>query len=205
MRKSFELEDSFRNLNQIPRSEIQKRKTYNNILQTGKPERQLHYIVKTWTGNFLTFVMILACAAFLFTEVQTPAYDGETALKPAQFLAASVPVITYLAKSDSADQFNLNFNLTRKGVTIIDEPSWMETVNKTLSGQSSGKDAASPDEAYDVLVVYENRKPDKCKLWIDGDTVYIKKMKGQLVYKIEKEKSEKVIAMIRDMEKQVQF
>jgi hypothetical protein len=205
LRKSFELEDSFRNLNQIPRSEIQKRKTYNTILQNGKPGRQLNYIVKHWTGSFLTFVMVLACAAFLFTEVQTPAYDGQTASNPAQVLATSAPVITYLTKSDSGDLFNLHSNLTRKGVTIIDDPSWMETLNRTLNGQSSVKEVKSLDQAYDILVIYENRKPDKCKLWIDGDKVYIKKIKEQRIYKIEKDKSEKVIAMIRDMEEQVQF
>ncbi len=205
MRKSFELEDSFSNLNKIPRSEIQKRKTYNTILQTGKPERQLHSKIKNWTGSFLTFVMILSCAAFLFTEVQTPAQDVQSAFKPAQILAASVPVISYLTKSDSADMFNLHSNLTRKGVTIVDDSFWMETLNKTVNGNSSVEQPPSFDQAYDILLIYENRKPDKCKLWIADDTVYIKRIKEQRVFKIEINNSEKVIAMIRDMEKQVQF
>ncbi|CAM3765462.1 hypothetical protein [Mesobacillus thioparans] len=205
MRKSFELEDRFSNLNKIPRSEIQKRKTFNTILQNGKPERQLHCIIKNWTGSFLTFVMILSCAAFLFTEVQTPAQDVQSAIKPAQILASSVPVISYLTKSDSADMFKLHSNLTRKGVTIVDDAFWMETLNKTVNGHGSVEQHPSSDQVYDILLIYENRKPDKCKLWIVDDTVFIKRIKGPRVYTIEKDNSEKVIAMIRDMEKQVQF
>ncbi|MBS8263193.1 hypothetical protein DYI25_01930 [Mesobacillus boroniphilus] len=205
MKKSFELEGSFRRLSQIPRSEIQKRKTYNSIIQTGRPERPIRYILRNWTGSLLTFVMILVCAAYLLTVIKSPSHEGLAALNPSEVFAESEIVITYFTKSDSADHFNLHSNLTRKGISIIDEPSWLGIMNKTVNGLNNVKNAPEMEGAYDLLLIYEGRKPDKCKLWVNDNNVYIKRLKEQRVYKVEASKAAKVIAMIEDMEKQVQF
>ena len=205
MKKSFELEDSFRSLSQIPRSEIQKRKTYNTIVKTGRPDRPIGYIARNWTGSLLTIVMILVCAAYLLTEIKSPSQAGLAALNPAELFASSEIVITYLTKSDSAEHFNLHSNLTRKGVAIIDEPNWRGIMNRTVNGRNNVKNAPEMEGAYDLLLIYEGRKPDKCKLWINEENVYIKRVKEQRVYKVEASKAAKVIAMIEDMEKQVQF
>lgn len=205
MKKSFELEDSFMSLNHIPRSEIQKRKTYKTIVQTGRQASPIHYIARNWAGGLLTFVMILVCAAYLAAEIKSPYQDGIAAIKPAEVFVPSEIVITYLTKSDSADHFNLHANLTRKGVSIIDEPSWLGVMNGTVNGHKSVKNAPEMVGEYDLLLIYEGRKPDKCKLWISEENIYIKRLKEQPVYKVDKSKAAKVIAMIEDMEKQVQF
>jgi hypothetical protein len=205
LKKSFELEDSFKSLSHIPRSEIQKRKTYNTIVRIGRPDRPVHYIARNWTGSLLTFVMILVCSAYLLTEIKNPSQEGAAALNTAEIYAASEIVITYLTKSDSADHFNLHANLTRKGVSIIDEASWLATMNETINGRNSVKNAPDLEDGYDLLLIYEGRKPDKCKLWISEGNVYIHRMKEQRVYKVEASKAGKVISMIEDMEKQIQF
>ncbi|WP_102261959.1 hypothetical protein [Mesobacillus jeotgali] len=205
MKKSFELEDSFRGLSQIPRSEIQKRKTYKTIIQTVRPDMPIGYIARNWTGRLLTIVMILVCAAFLLTEINSPSQEGVAALNPAELFASSEIVITYLTKSDSPEQFNLHSNLTRKGVSIIDEQGWLEIVNNTVNGRNTVKNAPEMENAFDLLLIYEGRKPDQCKLWVNEENVYIKRVKDQRVYKVEANKADKVIAMIQDMEKQVQF
>lgn len=205
MKKSFELEDSFKSLSQIPRSEIQKRKTYNSIVQTGRPDRPIGYIARNWTGSLLTIVMILVCAAYLLTEIKSPSQEGLAALNPAELFPSSEIVITYLTKSDSAEQFNLHSNLTRKGVSIIDEPGWLEIMNRTVNGRNTVKNVPEMENAFDLLLIYEGRKPDQCKLWINEENVYIKRVKEQRVYKVEASKAAKVIAMIEDMEMQVQF
>ncbi|MEW8971785.1 hypothetical protein [Mesobacillus jeotgali] len=204
MKKSFELEDAFRSLNQIPRSEIQKRKTYNTILQSGRKQMP-NQCLANWTGSLLTVVMILVCGVYLLTEIQAPARNGLAALHSAEIAAESEVVITYLTKSDSADHFNLHSNLTRKGISIIDEPGWLEIMNTTVNGRTPVKNPPEMEEAYDLLLIYEGKKPDKCKVWISKDHVYIKRMKENKVYKVEDSQSDKVIAMIDDMEKQVQF
>ncbi|WP_139378347.1 hypothetical protein [Mesobacillus jeotgali] len=150
-------------------------------------------------------VLILACTAFLFNEIKAPAQDRQTALEPPQVLEASVPVITYLAKSDSAEHFSLHSNLTRKGVSIIDEPNWMESLNRTVNGRNRVEDQPAIEKGYDLLLIYENRKPVKCKLWIHEDNVYMKSLKDKQVFKMEEEKAQMIISMILDMEKQVQF
>jgi hypothetical protein len=204
LKKSFELEDAFRSLNQIPRSEIQKRKTYNTILQSGRKQMP-NQCLANWTGSLLTVVMILVCGVYLLTEIQAPARNGLAALHSAEIAAESEVVITYLTKSDSADHFNLHSNLTRKGISIIDEPGWLEIMNTTVNGRTPVKNPPEMEEAYDLLLIYEGKKPDKCKVWISKDHVYIKRMKENKVYKVEDSQSDKVIAMIDDMEKQVQF
>jgi hypothetical protein len=205
LKKSFELEESFRRLSQIPRSEIQKRKTFNTIVQTGRADRPIGYIARNWTGSFLTIVMILVCTAYLLTEIKNPSQEGVAALNPAELFTSSEIVITYLTKSDSPEQFNLHSNLTRKGVSIIDNPGWLEIVNKTVNGRNNVKNPPEMENSFDLLLIYEGRKPDQCKLWINEENVYIKRVKEQRVYKIEASKAAKVIAMIQDMEKQVQF
>jgi hypothetical protein len=205
LKKSFELEDSFRSLSQIPRSEIQKRKTYNTIVQTGRPESPTRYIARNWTGMLLTIAMVLVCSAYLLTEIKTPSQKGLAALNPTEILASSEIVITYLTKSDSAEQFNLHSNLTRKGVSIIDEPGWLEVMNGTVNGRNVVKNAPEMENTYDLLLIYEARKPDQCKLWIIDENVYVKRTKEQKVYKVEANKAAMVITMIEDMEKQVQF
>lgn len=205
MKKSFELEESFKSLNQIPRSEIQKRKTYNTILQTGRPERPVHYIARNWTGSLLTLVMILVCSAYLIGEIKSPSQEGAAAVNTAEIFPASEIVITYLTKSDSDDHFNLHSNLTRKGISIIDEPGWLATMNRTINGRNIVRNAPDPEDAFDLLLIYDGRKPDKCKLWISEENVYIKRMKEQGIYQVEANDAAKVIAMIEDMEKQVQF
>ncbi|WP_226644345.1 hypothetical protein [Mesobacillus subterraneus] len=204
MKKSFELEDHFKSLNQIPRSEIQKRKTYNTILQSGRKQRP-NQSFANWTGNLLTIVMILVCGAYLLTEIQAPAQDGSAAFHSSEIVAESEVVITYLTKSDSADHFNLHSNLTRKGILIVDEPGWLEIMKSTVNGQNNVKDAPEMKSAYDLLLIYEGKKPDKCKVWINKNQVYIKRLKENKVYKVEESQAAKVIAMIDDMEKQVQF
>jgi hypothetical protein len=205
LKKSFELEDSFRRLSQIPRSEIQKRKTYNTIIQTERPDRPIGYISRNWIGSLLTIVMILVCTAYLLTEIKNPSQQGLAAINPAELFTSSEIVITYLTKSDSAEQFNLHSNLTRTGVSIIDEPGWLEIVNQTVNGRNNVKNSPKIENAFDLLLIYEGRKPDQCKLWINGEEVYIKRVKEQRVYKVEAGKAAKVVAMIKDMEKQVQF
>jgi hypothetical protein len=205
LKKSFELEDSFSNLSKIPRSEIQKRKTYNAIIQAGRQERPFQYIARNWTGNLLTFVMILVCSVYLIGEIKSPAQEGLAALEPAEIFAGSEIVITYLTKSDSAEHFNLHSNLTRKGVSIIEEPGWLGILNQTVNGQNQAKNVPEMEGEYDLLLIYDGRKPDKCKLWIKDENVFIKRVKEQRVYKVEKSKAARVINMIEDMEKQVQF
>ncbi|WLR53738.1 hypothetical protein LC048_14565 [Mesobacillus subterraneus] len=205
MKKSFEIKDSFRSLSQIPRSEIQKRKTYNSILQTGRPNQSISYIARNWSGRLLTLVMILVCSAYLLTEIKSQSPEGLAAINPAELLAPSEIVITYLTKSIPSEPFNLHSNLTRKGVSIIDDQGWLEIMNRTVNGRNPVKNAGEMENTFDLLLIYEGRKPDKCKLWVNDGNVYIKRVKEQRIYKVEASNTAKVIAMIEDMEKQVQF
>ncbi|RSD28270.1 hypothetical protein [Mesobacillus subterraneus] len=205
MKKSFELEDSFRSLNHIPRSEIQKRKTYNTILQASKNPKRYRYIFSHWTGVFLTFAMILACTAFLLVQVLNPAYGEQTAAKPAELLTASDIVVTYMTKSVSGDIFSLQSNLTRKGVSIIDDPVWMKTMNDAVNSRKAETNAPVMGDSYDLLLFYDNRKPDKCKLWVHNGEVYLKRIKETKVYKIDSGKSVFVTNLIDKIEKQAAF
>ncbi len=203
MKKSFELEDTFRNLNHIPRSEIQKRKTYNAITQTSRPNTDLNVIFTQCTGFFLTLAMVLVSAVFLFTQMQD-SVQGQLK-QPEEFLYASEVVVTYVTKSVSDDSFGLESNVTRKGVAIVENPAWMKTVSMAVNSKKTEVNAPAMKDAFDVLLVYNNKKPDKCKLWISKNEVYIQPMKDRSVYKIESSEAGFIIRMIEDMEKQVRF
>lgn len=205
MRKSFELEDSFRSLNHLPRSQTQKRKTYNHIMQTSKPKKQFNNLFGNWTGVILTFAMVLICSAFLYTQISNPVHSEQSALKPADQVAADEVVQTYLAKADSEHYFSLNSNLTRKGVVIIEDPAWRKTIKEALKSRAAVAQVPATEKAFDILIVFEGSKSAKYKLSISGDEVFIKQFNDEKNYRIATNQASLIINAIKDMEKQVHF
>jgi hypothetical protein len=205
LKKSFELEDSFRSLNHIPRSQTQKRKTYNYIVQTSKPKKQFNNLFGNWTGVFLTFAMVLFCSAFLYSQIIDPVHSQQSTMKPAEQGAAGKVIQTYLAKSDADHYFSLNSNLTRKGVVIIEDPSWRKTINEALKSRIAVAQVPVENKAFDLLIVFEGSKSVKCKLTISGNDVFIKQYNDENFYKIPTKHASLIINAIEDMEKQVQF
>jgi hypothetical protein len=205
LKKSFELEDSFRSLNHIPRSQTQKRKTYIHIMQTSKPKKQFNNLFGNWTGVFLTFVMVLFCSAFLYSQIINPVHSQQSAMKPAELVAAGEVVLTYLAKSDSDHYFSLNSNLTRKGVVIIEDPAWRKTIQEALNSRTVVSQVPAAEKEFDLLIVFEGSKSAKYKLSISGDEVFIKQFSDKEIYKISANQASLIINSIKDMEKQVHF
>ena len=205
MKKSFELEDSFRSLNHIPRSDIQKRKTYNNIVETGRPKKQSQDFFRSWAGSILTITMLLVSAAFLYIQIINPANSQQSSVKPADHFAAGKVVRTYLNKSDSDHYFTLQSNPTRPGVTILDDEIWMGNINEALTGMTAVPKAPSGKNLYDFLIIFEGREPAKCKLWINERELYIKELKGEQVFKVDAGPAGMIIKTVEDIEKRVRF
>lgn len=205
MKKSFELEDSFRSLNHIPRSEIQKRKTYNNILETGRPKKQSPDFFRSWAGTLLTITMLLVSSSFLYIQIINPANSQQSSVKPVDHFAAGKVVRTYLTESDSDHYFTLQSNLTRPGVTILDDEIWMGNINEALTGMTAVPKAPSGKVLYDFLIIFEGREPAECKIWISEREVYIKELRDEQVYKVDPRQAGMIIKTVEDIEKRVQF
>ncbi|MEH7442919.1 hypothetical protein V7201_11495 [Bacillus sp. JJ1122] len=204
MKKSFELEDSFRSLNHIPRSDTQKRKTYNDILDTGRPKKESPHFFRSWTGSILTITMLLISSTFLYMQIITPSISQQSSVKPADHFAAGKVVRTYLNKSDP-HYFTLQTNLTRPGITILDDEVWMGNINEALIRMTAVPNAPTGKNIYDFLIVFEGREPAECKLWVNERQVYIKELKSEQVFKIESGQARMIIKTIEDIEKRVQF
>ncbi|WP_423409809.1 hypothetical protein AABM38_07390 [Heyndrickxia sp. MSNUG] len=204
MKKSFELEDSFRSLNHIPRSDTQKRKTYHNILDNGRPKKEFQQFFRSWTVSILTFTMLLISSAFLYMQIITPSNSQQSSMKPADHFAAGKVVRTYLNKSDP-DYFTLQTNLTRPGITILDDENWMGNINKALTRMTAQPNAPTGKKIYDFLIVFEGREPAECKLWVNERQVYLKELKSEQVFKIETGQAGVIIKTIEDIEKRVRF
>lgn len=205
MKKSFELEDSFTSLNHIPRSQIQKRKTYNHILRSAEPKRQFRLLFGNWAGIFLTIIMLLVGSGFLYTQIVNPALSKQASNKPADHFAAGKVVMTYLTKSDSEYYFNLKTNVTRPGITILDEEAWMKNINEALNGMAAEEQAPSGEALYDFLVIFEGREPAEFKLWVNENYVYLKHFENGKVYKIDSGQAKLIINTIHNIEEQVYF
>jgi hypothetical protein len=205
LKKSFELEDSFKSLNHIPRSQIQKRKTFNNIVQNGRPKKQFHEFLMNWTSVLLTVTMLMITTGFLYTQIINPIAIQQSAVKPADQFTGGTVVRTYLTKSSSAHYFTLQNNLTRPGITILDNKIWMATINDALIGMAAVTNPPTGKTIYDFLVLFEGREPAECKLWINESEVYIKQLNNGQVYKVDSKDADMIIKKVEDIEKRVLF
>ncbi|MGA9225617.1 MAG: hypothetical protein WB217_04665 [Mesobacillus sp.] len=205
MKRSFELEDSFRSLNHIPRSEIQKRKTYNNIVEKGSPNKQSKDFFRSWASSILTITMLLVSSSFLYIQIINPLNIQQSSVKPVDHFAAGEVVRTYLSKSDSDHYFTLKSNPTRVGVTILDDEIWMGNINEALNRMTEVPNAPTGKNIYDFLIVFEGREPAECKLWINERELYIKELKGEQVFKVDAEQAGMIIKTVEDIEKRVRF
>lgn len=204
MKKSFELEDSFRSLNHIPRSDTQKRKTYNNILDTGRPKKESQEFFRSWAGSILTITMLLISSTFMYMQIISPANSQQSSVKPADHFAGGKVVRTYLNKSDP-HYFTLKTNLTRPGITILDDKNWMGNINEALTRMTAVANAPTGKIIYDFLIVFEGREPAECKLWINEGEVYIKELNSEQVFKIDTGQAGMMIKTMEDIEKRVRF
>jgi hypothetical protein len=205
LKKSFELEDSFRSLNHIPRSDFQKRNTFNNILDNGRTKKKSQEFFRSWAGSILTITMLLISSSFLYSQIINPANSQQSSVKPGDYFAAGKVVRTYLKKSDSDHYFTLQTNLTRPGITIMDDEIWMGTINEALNRMTAEPNAPTGKNIYDFLIVFEGREPAECKLWIYEREVYIKQLKSEQVFKIETGQAGMIIKTVEDIEKRVRF
>ena len=201
MKKSSELEGSFRNLNQIPRSQIQKRKTFENILEA-RSRKPFLGINSNWAGLLLTISMLLIVSAFLYNQVITPAISGQAFMVADERIGQGEIVRTYLTKSDSDHYFDLQSNLTRKSVVMHDKGAWMNTISVALNGMKRTEQVPSGKALYDLLVIFDGREAFKCKLWITENEIYIKKMKEKHYYKLDSHTASRIINTLEEITKQ---
>lgn len=204
MKKSFELEKSFKSLNHIPRSQAQKQKTYQNILMNGSYKSNCREN-GGWTGMLLTVAMFLLVSAFLYHEIKAPEKIQQAAVKAVDHVAPSEVIGTYMARSDSDHYFSLQSNITRKGVLMQEEKVWRDTIRKALSGMERVPYAQDGQASYDLLIIFNAREAAKYKLWISGEELYLKDVKANQFYKVGAEQAVQIIETIARLEKQVLF
>jgi hypothetical protein len=206
LKKSFELEDTFRSLNHIPRSQFSKRKTYHAIIQQNKPPSPYRALAHNWSGLLLTFAMLIFCISFLYTQIVSPAGSHQSSVKPADSITAGDVIMTYVSRSDSDHYFSLKTsNLTMPGILGFKDQEWMETLNKALIGMEETSVKLSGKAAFDLLVIFEGREPAKLKLWVSGNDLYVKQFNSSIIFKIKSVQAQKMINTLSYLQKQVQF
>jgi hypothetical protein len=206
LKKSFELEDSFRSLDRIPRSQTQKRKTYNYIIQHSKAPSSYRSLFRNWTGLLMTFAMLIVCSGFLYIQIVSPANSQHSSIKPADYFAAGEVVRTYIGRANSEHYFSLKTSdLTMPGILSTDDKEWLNTINKALIGMEATTQNPPGKPAYDLLVIYDGREPAELKLWITGNEIYMKQIDSEEVFKIQAVQSQKIIETLSYIQRQVQF
>ncbi|WP_210366248.1 hypothetical protein [Bacillus sp. REN3] len=194
MKKSFELEEGFRSLNHIPRSQVQKRKTFENIMNS-RPEKQYSRIFGNLAGIFLAISLFSSFSSLLYIQITAPADEGHSDM--AIFgNGTGKAVKTYFTKSYSNEYFSLHSNLKRKGIFIKENEAWLETIDSALAGMVPVHSTPSGYAGYDLLVILDGRDAIKCKIWLTEKEVYLKKLKEDNYYKIEGKDAESIIKIM---------
>lgn len=206
MKRSFELEDSFRSLNHIPRSQTQKKKTFNLIIQQGKPSPSYRTIFSNWAGLILTLSMLIVCTGFLYIQIATPLNSQHSSIKTADHFAAGEVERTYLGRASSDYYFSLKTsNLTMPGILSMDDKQWLKTINKALVNMEQTDVKPAGNAAYDLLVISDGREPAQLKLWFIDDNIFIKQFNSEEIYKLPALQAQEIKDTLIGIQQQVQF
>lgn len=206
MKRSFELEDSFRSLNHIPRSQTQKKKTFHLIIQQSKPSPSYRTIISNWAGLILTLGMLIVCSGFLYIQIASPLKSHHSSIKPADHFSAGEVERTYLGRASSNYYYSLKTsNLTMPGILSMDDKRWLKTINKALVNMEQTDIKPAGNAAYDLLVISDGREPAQLKLWITEDNIFIKQFNSKEVYRLPSLQAKEIKETLIGIQQQVQF
>ncbi|MFO1445635.1 hypothetical protein KDN24_21040 [Bacillus sp. Bva_UNVM-123] len=185
MKKLSNLEQLFHDLNDIPRTRQQKQFSFNKIMyalhKDGNKKRNL-------LPKFLTFSFsIAACFLFLFIIY------FETEIFKSDQLSASLDgkEITqmWLTPSKSANSFIPNKEERQQNIITMNDKSVNEIISNMIKNANSVSSRPISEPKYDLMIALDNDDELKIKVWVEGETLYIKELSDKKYYFISEKNS----------------
>lgn len=196
MKKSYDLEDRFRSLNQIPRSEMQKRKTLETILNSNR-QKPFSSFFHNLSGVLLTIALSSGFAFILYEEILIPTMNESSSRSANQAAEDGKVESTYLTRSYSNEYYSLHSNLERKGIIFKKNNAWLKAVESSLRSMVPAETLPSGQADYDLLVVVDNREAIKCKVWLEDNDLYVKKINSGDYFQLTGKEASNIIDQLK--------
>lgn len=195
MRKLFEGEYSFEELDQIPRSNRQKQLTFIKIMN------EVHLQTKKKKAIFpklLTFSLSLAACIFIVSIIS----NGMDSMMSSQ-LIDRLEGEKILAVSITPSKSNITFTPAEEGnkkdLYIMPDEDWNHIFLMYIQNAKISQYEPKSAPLYDLVIAMENQETIKLKVWSEKGNVYLKSSKNNKMYALSTEKSEKFIKYIESI------
>ncbi|MGE8204863.1 hypothetical protein ACQKP0_09890 [Heyndrickxia sp. NPDC080065] len=186
MRTSLKLDESFSQLNNIERSNLQKYATLSSLNK--RLERKRTKIIPFFIS---TCAIIIAILFTLLTVTNVFNSDSSSQLKSThnpyvKMIKGKQITQSLISKSNSPYTFTPGqLNRSPDPVAMItDDIRWNETLKDALIFMNEIKNPPTDDPGYDLMIYINNETVIKFKIWINDKLIIFKDFKTSSYYSI---------------------
>lgn len=177
MKKSYNSFQEFKELSTIPRSEDQKEKSYQMILNKAKKNSGNNKWVPRTVSTFIT---IAACFIIALLTLSEDLINESTprlaSIEDKKILQSVVSV------SHSEKQFLPKDYPYVIGAAISRDVIWSKAIRNILEKSIPTKEAPITQAKYDLLINVEDSEPIKLKIWVENDSIFFKEVNKNQFY-----------------------
>ncbi|KON89358.1 hypothetical protein AF332_22795 [Sporosarcina globispora] len=197
MKSSFGFDNSFSELDRIPRSQKQKqeslRKIWSGIEERPKSKKNIF-------PRFLTAAAMAACIMFaiiIFSE------DSITRGTSADLVRNSMITQTFIALSETETSFSADGKYSAETATVKDE-KWENTARKAINSAEPADAVMNVKPLYDIQFILKGKDPVKVKVWNEQGKVYFRSMDSEVIYLVPAEEGVLFIEYIEAIAQSIQ-
>ncbi|WP_026582273.1 hypothetical protein [Bacillus sp. J33] len=199
MKNSSGFDNSFRELDRIPRSQKQKQESFRKIMNEleERPRER-----KAFFPRFLTAAVSLA-ACFLFAFI----IYSEDAMTRGSYspvlIGESSITQTAVAISEAEKIFSAEGVYSPNIATIQDE-KWEEAARNAINSAEPSKVKLTTKPLYDVQFMLKGKEPLKLKIWEEHGEVYVRTMESKELYILSSEESTLFLEYLKAVAESIQ-
>ncbi|MCS0823215.1 hypothetical protein NX029_04480 [Cytobacillus firmus] len=182
MKSSFGFDNSFRELDRIPRSQKQKQDSLQKIWSgiEDRPKRKKNIFPK-----FLSAAAVMAaCIMFAFIIFSEDSTTGGSS--SADILGDSFISQTAIALSETENSFSADGTYSAETATVKDE-KWESTARTAINSAMPAEAVIDSKPLYDIQFIMKGKESVKMKVWNERGEVYFKSMDSEIMYAVPSE------------------
>ncbi|UAC49158.1 hypothetical protein K6959_04520 [Bacillus aquiflavi] len=197
MKKFSEMDELFKQLNDIPRSHVQKEETLRKVLSSSNVKRRKNRKQVIW--SLLAFAACFMLAVVVFNGKNIIINNRQS--EAIQLLEInSSDIVSFKAVSlehmnvDEEDLF-----LQPHVVEIKNDHTWEEELSNILNHCVEIKKAPNSKPIYKILITLKNDKSLVMDVWTEEKKVYLKETNSDFNYEVSKDHVKYLQAILEEM------
>ncbi|MBT2690398.1 hypothetical protein J7I93_19785 [Bacillus sp. ISL-47] len=186
MKNSSGFDNSFSELNRIPRPQKQKQESFRKIINEIERKPAMN---RYMFPRFLTAAAALAaCVLFAFIIYSEVDMTHGSNSESMAGIGNSIITQTAISLSESEKTFSAERTDSAKSAIVQDE-KWENTVRNAVDSAQPADAVLSSKPLFDVQIMLKGKEPIKLKIWEEDGEVFIRPMASEKMYKVSSEES----------------